>query len=154
MAIIGVLTGQLYRSDLTGLKSYRLPPSIVGFSVRCLSPLIGAIRPPRRSNRALPDNVRAPTRTSVEPRMPPNEEVITTARTLTPAATATGRASNPADAGETGSSVVREWVNELTGRTEHANAGIRVPTEAEISQLTSMFPDIQREVIIRVLQRR
>jgi hypothetical protein len=53
-----------------------------------------------------------------------------------------------------GPSVVREWVNELTGRVDRASTGIRVPTEAEISQLTSIFPDLQRDVIVAALQRR
>lgn len=50
--------------------------------------------------------------------------------------------------------MVREWVDELTGRTERAAAGLRVPSEAEISQLTSIFPDLRREDIVGALQRR
>lgn len=46
---------------------------------------------------------------------------------------------------------MREWVNELTGRE---SAGIRVPSEAEIAQITSMFPDVQRQTVIGALQRR
>ncbi|KAF8138756.1 hypothetical protein EV363DRAFT_1427630 [Boletus edulis] len=53
--------------------------------------------------------------------------------------------------GEAGS-VVREWVNELRGRTEDP-ARIRTPSEVEISQVTAMFPDISRELITRALQR-
>ncbi len=53
-----------------------------------------------------------------------------------------------------GPSVMREWVNELTGRVDRASTGIRVPTEAEISQLLSIFPDLQRDVIVAALQRR
>lgn len=49
--------------------------------------------------------------------------------------------------------MVREWVNELTGRNERANAGIRVPPEAEIVHLTNMFPDIPRETVVGALQR-
>jgi len=48
---------------------------------------------------------------------------------------------------------MREWVNELTGRVDRASTGIRVPTDAEISQLASIFPDLQREVIVAALQR-
>jgi len=48
--------------------------------------------------------------------------------------------------------VVREWVDELTGRAERENAGIRVPSEAEISQLTNMFPDLERQMVIGALQ--
>lgn len=49
---------------------------------------------------------------------------------------------------------MREWVNELTGRAERASTGIRVPSEAEISQVMSMFPDVQRDVVVGALQRR
>ena len=49
---------------------------------------------------------------------------------------------------------MREWVDELTGRTERVAAGLRVPSEAEINQLTSMFPDLRREDIVGALQRR
>jgi hypothetical protein len=51
---------------------------------------------------------------------------------------------------------VREWVNELTGRAERAQStGIRrVPPEIEIAQLLSMFPDLQRDVVVAALQRR
>lgn len=81
-----------------------------------------------------------------------NEEVITTARP-SGASETRGRAGGPAT-GETQSSVVREWVDELTGRTDRENAGMRVPSEAEITQLTSMFPDLQRQTVIVALQRR
>ena len=138
-AAIGILTGQIYRSDLTNLKSYRIPPWFVNFSRRFLLPLVGSMRPPRRLNRALPDEQRANTGQGQ------NEEVITTAR---PPSTGTGVSPTPR---ETGTSVMREWVNELTGRE---SAGIRVPSEAEIAQITSMFPDVQRQTVIGALQRR
>lgn len=117
-------------------------------------PLIGSTRPPRRLNRALPDDLRSlingsssGTQGSIH-----NEEVITTARpSAVPESGA--RVDAPASA-ETGTSVVREWVNELTGRTERENAGIRVPNDAEITQLTGMFPDIDRQLVVGALQRR
>lgn len=152
---MGIFTGQIYRSDLANLKAYRISPSVVNFSTRFLLPLIGSLRPPRRSNRALSDDLRS-SRRSTSP-IPQNEEVITTARTAPSTAT---RLRNPDEAdgdtnnNETGTSVVREWVDELTGRAERASTGIRVPAEAEIVQLTSMFPDVQREVIVAALQRR
>lgn len=149
VAVIGILTGQIYRSDLANLKSYRIPQSIVNFSIRFLLPLIGSTRPPRRLNRALPDEQRTPATNSSSATQGQNEEVITTAR---PSTTTTGDdAPTPR---ETGTSVMREWVNELTGRTERENAGIRVPSEAEITQITSMFPDVQRQAVIGALQRR
>ncbi|KAF9462055.1 hypothetical protein BDZ94DRAFT_1166697 [Collybia nuda] len=155
VCIIGILTGQVYRSDLANLKAYRLPPSVIKLSRRFLQPLVGSLRPARRSNRALPEGpgATAVTRNSETPTQE-NDEVITTARTVpgaTPRATITTDEDNTAD---TGSSVMREWVNELTGRTERANAGIRVPPEAEIIQLTTMFPDVQRETLVQALQRR
>jgi len=56
--------------------------------------------------------------------------------------------------GGSGASVMREWVNELTGGAERASTGLRVPNEAEIAQLMNMFPDVQREVVVAALQRR
>lgn len=154
MAVIGILTGQIYRSELANLKSYRIPPSVVRFSTRFLLPLIGSTRPPRRLNRALPDEARTSlgNLSSVNQDQEQNEEVITTARPS--AASETRGRTGGAATGGTGGSVVREWVNELTGRTERENAGIRVPSEAEITQLTSMFPDLQRQTVIGALQRR
>jgi hypothetical protein len=142
VCIIGILTGQMYRSDLANLKVYRLPPSIIKFSRRFLQPLVGSLRPARRSNRALPEGPGVTTTVrNAETPMPQNEEVITTARTAPGGATPrTATAHDEESSGDTGPSVMREWVNELTGRTERANAGIRVPPEAEILQLTTMFP--------------
>ena len=42
-----------------------------------------------------------------------------------------------------------EWVNEMRGR---GNA--RAPTEEEIATLTSMFPNLSREVVVNALQRK
>ncbi|THH14306.1 hypothetical protein EW146_g6017 [Bondarzewia mesenterica] len=144
VAVIGLLTGALYRTDIASLKSYRLPPWFVRGSLRFLLPLVGSTRAPRRTNRALPDDRNSPSASDIA------EEVVTTAR---PRPVPSGTEVNDA-AGTPGTSVMREWVNELTGRGERAAAGLRVPTEAEIAQLTSMFPDVQREVVVGALQRR
>lgn len=48
---------------------------------------------------------------------------------------------------------MREWVNELTGRNEQGTTGVRVPSDDEITQLTTMFPNMQRAVIVGALQR-
>lgn len=56
--------------------------------------------------------------------------------------------------GSGSTSVMREWVDELTGRTQNAAAGLRVPPEAEIAQVMTMFPDMQRAVVVAALQRR
>lgn len=146
VAIIGIITGQIYRSDIAGFNTYRLPPSIVRFSTRFISPLIGSLRAPRRTNRALPDETSS---TGTTPEASPhNEEVITTARS--PRLGATSRThDNP-----NSESVMREWVNELTGRADRTNAGLRVPTDTEITHITSMFPSMEREVVVGALQRR
>ncbi|KAF8165706.1 hypothetical protein B0H34DRAFT_647781 [Crassisporium funariophilum] len=151
VAIIGIMTGQLYRSDLASLNTYRLPPSVVRFSTRFISPLIGSLRAPRRSNRALPDEIRNIS-TRVNEASAQNEEVITTARSPRPGAMS--RTRDGAIAEGAAPSVMREWVDELTGRTDRANAGLRVPTETEVNHLTGMFPSMEREVVVGALQRR
>ncbi|KAI0322502.1 hypothetical protein OF83DRAFT_735601 [Amylostereum chailletii] len=143
VSCIGLITGALYRSDIISLKSYRLPPWILRFSSRHLFPLLGDMHAPRRTNRALGDDSAPPTTINLDP----EPEAVTTARSplgATPPVTASR---------ETGTSVMREWVNELTGRTERASRGLRVPSEAEIAQVTSMFPDLQRSVVVGALQR-
>lgn len=139
-ACIGLLVGYVYRSELINIKAWRVPPSIIRFSSRFLLPLIGSTRSQRRSNRARPE------RPEYTPELT-NEEMVTTAH---PSAQRTRTSEGPE-----GGSVVREWVNELTGRAEESSAPrIRVPTETEISQLTGMFPDTSREIIVATLQRR
>lgn len=59
--------------------------------------------------------------------------------------------TNPVDATQVGRSVMSQWVNQLTG--QGSGNSIRVPAEAEISQITSMFPDLPRESVVLVLQR-
>lgn len=127
----------MYRSDLVNLKFYRIPPTLTRLMSRLLMPLIGSTRAPRRSNRAFP-----------EPRVTPNSvqnEVVTTSQATTPPTNPTPPA--------TGTSVMREWVNELTGRSGLA-VGIRAPTDAEITQVSTMFPDMSRETVTSALQRR
>lgn len=146
VSLIGLLAGQLYRADAMGLKGFRLPRSIQRFSSTFLLPLIGSTKPPRRTNRAFPlesDGSRRP------PRSQENTEIVTTA----PAAPA-ARSETTTGTVIPGQSVVREWVDELTGRTERVASGLRVPSEAEINQLTSMFSNLPREDIVGALQRR
>ncbi|KAH6914716.1 hypothetical protein BKA70DRAFT_1510167 [Coprinopsis sp. MPI-PUGE-AT-0042] len=141
VAAMGVLTGQIYRSDLAGLKSYRISPSTVRLVQKLLGPFLGSVRGPRRTTRALPERD-----------VPSNEEVVTTAR---PVPENSDASRNPPGTGQggAGSSVMREWVNELTGRSENSASAVRAPTDAEISQLVSMFPDLDREVLVAALQR-
>ncbi|KAG2013193.1 hypothetical protein CC2G_010128 [Coprinopsis cinerea AmutBmut pab1-1] len=151
VAAIGVLTGQIYRSDLAGLKSYRISPSTIRFAEKFLAPLVGSLRAPRRTNRALPDDMGSRPWAGLAA---PADEIITTARPSAPSDTTAARNRPSADAPTANStSMMREWVNELTGRSENTSAGVRAPSEAEIAQLTSMFPDLDREVVIAALQR-
>jgi len=152
--LIGILAGQIYRSDLANLKTYRIPPWLAALASRYLLPLIGSLRPARRSNRALPDEPGSGAAPSDNANRPQNEEVITTARQPpTPSTTAQRARPEPQQRGGAGGSVVREWVDGLTGRNRSQPPGIRIPTDAEITQLTTMFPDLQREVLVGALQR-
>ncbi|KAI3610460.1 uba domain-containing protein ucp14 [Moniliophthora roreri] len=145
-ALIGIVAGQIYRSDIIPLKSYRIAPSISRLCKRFILPLVGATRPPRRSNLAFPQR-----RVSVN-EAPQPDEVVTTARSVPSSTTPRLRAAARSTTGS-GASVVREWVQGLTGRGDGTSPGLRVPTEAEITQLTTMFPDIPREAVIGALQR-
>lgn len=107
--------------------------------------LVGETRAVRRTTRALPV-IEVSETNRLE------DEAITTARESRTENSTRSTTSGSAD--QPGPSVVREWVNELTGRVDRASTGIRVPTDAEISQLTSIFPDLQREVVVGALQRR
>ena len=148
-AALGISAGALYRSDIASLKSYRLPPWFVWLTSRYLHSLVGETRAVRRTTRALPVIEVSETTNQL------GDEAVTTAH-----ASRTERSTRPTTSGSRGAadqpgpSVMREWVNELTGRVDRASTGIRVPTDAEISQLTNIFPDLQREVIVAALQRR
>ncbi|KAJ3835041.1 hypothetical protein F5878DRAFT_664230 [Lentinula raphanica] len=150
-ALIGILAGQIYRSDLINVKSYRLGYTIVNLSTRFLNPLLGSNRPPRRSNRAFPDTSRRGTGPRQANSVAQNDEVVTTARPSAEDTNSRFRAA--AVAGTGGTSVVRDWVQGLTGRGDGIAAGVRIPPESEITELTTMFPDISREAIIGALQR-
>ncbi|KAL1699296.1 hypothetical protein EV121DRAFT_216530 [Schizophyllum commune] len=167
-AAIGVLSGQLYRSDLIGFNAYRVSPPTVRFCATYLQPLLGSSRPPRRTNLALPEA--------------PPEEPISTARTSTSAAAEAGegvsdgggRTSTQSGLSSTqdaftgdqgirtsmqsvrtsGGAVMREFVSGLTGRADRDRVGVRIPPESEVVQLTTMFPDLGRDVVVGTLQRR
>ena len=102
----------------------------------------------RRTNRALPEE-RAASGSGLREF---ENEVITTARN--PPAPQVAPEADGAAGPSSGTSVMREWMNELTGRAERDATGLRVPSDAEIGQLTAMFPDIQRDVVVAALQRR
>lgn len=180
-SFVGILTGQIYRSDLVSLKSYRISPAIVRFSTQYLAPVFGSSRPPRRRNRVFPEpastnsstflpselfGAGAGTQTEVnrtgndasrqeegQNTSSPDEDQtsdqgVETNREDRPRPDGTHDPTPPA-----GSSMVREWVDQLTGRAERASSGMRIPSEAEVTQLVSMFPDIPRETIVGALQR-
>lgn len=149
-AALGFSAGALYRSDIASLKSYRLPPWFVWLTSRYMHSLVGETRAVRRTTRALPVIESSESTNRLE------DEAITTAHTSRTERSSTRPTTSGSreTADQPGPSVMREWVNELTGRVDRASTGIRVPTDAEISQLTSIFPDLQREVIVAALQRR
>lgn len=142
VTLTGLATGALYRSDLTNLKSYRTPSWIVA----TISSLVGSSRPPHMPRRAIPGE-RPPFATEqVLTRRRPNQ--ATTEEVEGSGATRTEIGSTNTGSGS--GSVMREWVEELTGRRE----GARVPTAAEIAELTAVFPHASREEVVAALQRR
>jgi len=48
---------------------------------------------------------------------------------------------------------MRDWVNELTGG-DGSSPGLRIPSEAEIVQVSAMFPNVGRGTVVGALQRR
>ncbi|KAL6309787.1 hypothetical protein BKA93DRAFT_723014 [Sparassis latifolia] len=165
LAVLGLLSGYVYRSDMFQLKSWRIPQSVHKLVLYYVKPLMGEGGPVRRTNRVFPaarQRSRANGLQGVD-----NDEVVTTAResptsgstrrNTTDAdltATAGGRASGP-NAGTGG--VMRQWMSEIAGSTQPSAGGggtVRAPSEAEIQMLVGMFPDVGRDVILGVLQRR
>ncbi|KAI0751069.1 hypothetical protein C8Q80DRAFT_1217935 [Daedaleopsis nitida] len=174
-AAIGVFVGYLYRSDVLQLKSWRISPRALRLAETWIKPLLGDDKPERRTHRVLPD---PQAQTDARRRVPTldEDEVITTARSAPRRSTLATRAAPstaPPQVGEedvegdgldradaqdttTGTGVVRQWMSELAnGARPVAQGGgtVRVPSESEITILTGMFPDIEREVVLGVLQR-
>jgi len=157
-ALIGVIAGQLYRADFVNLKTYQLPPWLIRLSSRISPYVVGSTRPPRRTNRALHEGSRASSasisRAGASGVTDEDEGPITTARRNPSSATrppAVGRMDNLRSG--TTTSVMRDWVNELTGR-DGSSPGLRIPSEAEISQVSAMFPNVSRETVVGALQGR
>ncbi|KAI0722389.1 hypothetical protein C8T65DRAFT_629198 [Cerioporus squamosus] len=167
---IGLLVGYLYRSDFLQLKSWRISPRVVRLAENWIGPLLGEAKPVRRTNRVLPEP-RPATGSRRQAANLNEDEVITTARgsqrrrpaatrTTAPAAAAPQADSEADDARNradgNGSGMVRQWMSELAnGARPVAQGGgtVRAPSESEITILTGMFPDIDREVVLGVLQR-
>lgn len=159
-AIIGVFAGQLYRSDFFNLKTYQLPPWLIRLSSNMAPYVIGSTRPPRRTNLALREastsrpSLASVLRASVGGANDEDEGPITTTRqsaSSTPRLSTGGRGDNSRRG--TTTSVMRDWVNELTGR-DGTSPALRIPSEAEISQVSAMFPNVGREAVVGALQRR
>lgn len=123
-----------------------------------IKPLLGQERAARRTNRVLPE--------TTQPRIDRDDEPITTAprrsrtrhnaRPQPPSHASPEQAVVNEDAPHARTrGVVRQWVSELTEVANPNGRGdVRVPSEAEVHMLTSMFPDIGRDVILGTLQRR
>ncbi|KAI0832709.1 hypothetical protein BC628DRAFT_1441792 [Trametes gibbosa] len=170
-AAVGLLAGYLYRSDLLQLKGWRVSAKFVRLAEAWITPLFGEVQPMRRTNRVLPEP-----RAQVEARRQAAaidpEEVVTTARNprprrtptvhpaiptvSTPDGTSATSEDTPEAPSQTGSGVVRQWMSELASGARPAGGArtVRAPSEAEIAILTGMFPDLEREVVLAVLQRR
>ena len=127
---------------------------------RWITPILGAETPLRRNNRVFPEN-RSRTRSAATSLA--QDEVITTARSPpSTGATQRNRAADTdgAEAQQSPSStkgVVRQWVTELADAARPGTRGqgtVRAPNNDEIQTLTTMFPDVPRDVILGVLQRR
>lgn len=146
---IGLLAGQLYRTDVLGLKTYRLSPRIVRLSTRFLLPLLGSMRPPRRGASIGDDPPTARRTMSTAASVAAGLGIPTALRPPTQPAntTATAGAQTP----DAQPSTLRSIVQELRG--QGTPLGLRAPSEAEITQVSSMFPNVRREDVIGALQR-
>ncbi|OCH94275.1 hypothetical protein OBBRIDRAFT_769970 [Obba rivulosa] len=166
-AVTGLLCGYLYRSDFLQLKSWRVPHRAVVFAQSWHQSLLGEGRAIRRTNRVLPEGRSTRRRDSTIPTLD-EDEVVTTSRRRGPrTATATGdtvsqnlsatpQSNTPQEEQGTGG-VMRQLMSELRGGARPNASGegtVRAPSESEIQLLTAMFPDVGREVILGVLQRR
>ena len=136
---------------------------MVSHAQRWIVPILGSERAARRNNRVFPER-------SLRNRaadLLAEDEIVTTAtanreepataeRPTSETSTSVQRnGSQPSSPTTTG--VVRQWVSELAGAARPANGGggtVRVPGNDELQTLTAMFPDVSREVILGVLQRR
>ncbi|KAI0092404.1 hypothetical protein BDY19DRAFT_924159 [Irpex rosettiformis] len=154
-SIVGLTSGYFYRSDIMQLKGWRVPHSVVLFGQHWIVPIFGQDRPSRRTNRVLPEPLRSP--------LEAEEPLTTSRRSSRPRNNArpqfaSGSQDQPTTNEDSPSTntrgVVRQWVSELTEVANPNGRGdVRVPTDAEVQMVTSMFPDIGRDVVLGVLQR-
>lgn len=129
-----------------------------------IKPLLGEAKPVRRTNRVLPEpRAQADARRNAAA-LDAEDDVVTTARSTPrrrPLRTApqAGAQGSDGDGAENvnGTGVVRQWMSEIASGARPVPQGggtVRAPSESEIAILTGMFPEVDREVILGVLQRR
>ncbi|OCF39893.1 hypothetical protein I317_06330 [Kwoniella heveanensis CBS 569] len=178
ISLCGLVAGYIYRTDtlfplpslsisrrrlLTrrSLKSYRIPLSLHLLLARLFTPLAEGSHPPRRSQRVLPGQSASGTTSAINSgpglrgggagaTRPTLRSLLSSRLAAEPGPAGTGNGSTIAGTPEPGSAsaAMGEWVSEMTGR-----GGARAPTEEEIGALSSMFPNLGRETIVRALQR-
>ncbi|KAI9000747.1 hypothetical protein BD414DRAFT_472621 [Trametes punicea] len=167
---VGLFVGYLYRSDFLQLKAWRVSTKIVRLAEAWIKPVLAETQPVRRTNRVLPDS-RAQAEARRRAATLDVEEVVTTARHTRPRTNTATRPSaaaasqnaheRPIESPEDGSTsggggVVRQWMTMLASDARPMPRGaatVRAPSQSEISILSSMFPNLDREVILGVLQR-
>jgi len=141
-SICGILAGALYRADVFGLRSYRFSPLIQRLASRCLLPLIGSTRSPRRSNR-----------TQLED--PP---ALGVASAFSRSAFGGGMTNNEGPAptprrpeGANTPSALREWTEAFAGTAQ----GRRAPTGTpeQVASLRGMFPNASEADVTFALSR-
>lgn len=153
--------------QIVSITEFIIHSRTVKFAQTWIAPVLGEGRPIRRTNRVLPEP-----RPTTADALSLLDEAISTARTpRTRARPSTQRSGPPVStdtpAQETrsdtetqpqnGSGMVRQWVTELAGAarpSSTAQGRVRVPSDEEIQLLTGMFPDVARDVVLGVLQRR
>jgi hypothetical protein len=127
---------------------------MTSFFQRWIKPTLNQDGLVRRANRVFPQTLDSQSSTE-------RDEVVTTARRRSRNQDRARRQEGqpieddrPPHA-DTTRGVVRQWVSEITDVANSNGSGnVRVPRDSEIQMLTSMFPDVGREVILGVLQRR
>lgn len=150
---------------MCGLLAKYLAFRFVLLSEQWIQPILGQERPLRRANRVFPEarvQVTAPMAERSVERMRRFRTALAertggaqALRNPTVAAEDTTPTNANPDESSNTPGVVRQWVSELRGAARpSAGDNVRVPPEAEISLVSSMFPDLGRDVILGVLQRR
>ncbi|CAL1700219.1 unnamed protein product [Somion occarium] len=149
LAVIGLLTGLLYRSELLQLKGWRIPHRLVRFAQTWIAPLLGESRSIRRTNRVLPEQRPSAESSSLL------DETISTARTprTVPRPTARPPVATETPGGETppsdtehpnqiGGGMVRQWMTELTGAARPSGTAQGTPQYRSSSRDPSHISEV------------